>query len=108
LLVTNIQDVTIWKKLDELTKKASEEIAKKPVNPESGQEPISLEDVGLDAPNVRRRKGRVVKTFSRWTENELKEKWCLLHDTGGVRYGIKTINFVEVYSAVLRGTGVIL
>jgi hypothetical protein len=52
------------KKLDELTKKASEEIAKKPVNPEQGQEPISLEDVGLDAPNVRRRRERAVKTFS--------------------------------------------
>jgi hypothetical protein len=53
----------IWEKLDDLTKKASEEIAKKPVNPEPGQEPISLEDVGLDAPNVRTRRGRVVKTF---------------------------------------------
>jgi hypothetical protein len=47
----------IWKKLDKLTKKASEEIAKKPVNPEPGQEPISLEDVGLDAPNVKKEKG---------------------------------------------------
>jgi hypothetical protein len=54
----------IWKKLDELTKKASEEIAKKPVNPELGREPISLEDVGLDAPNIRRRRGRAVKIFS--------------------------------------------
>jgi hypothetical protein len=52
------------KKLDGLTKKASEEIAKKPVNPEPGQDPISLEDIGLDAPNVRRRRGRAVKTFS--------------------------------------------
>jgi hypothetical protein len=93
----------IWKKLDELKKKASKEIAKKPVNPESGQEPISLEDVGLDAPNVRRRRGRVVNTFSQWIENEPKEKWCLLHDTGGVRFGIKTTNFAEVYNAVLHG-----
>jgi hypothetical protein len=44
-----------------------------------------------------------VNTFSQWIENEPKEKWCLLHDTGGVRYGIKTTNFVEVYNAVLRG-----
>jgi transposase len=36
---------SIWKKLDELTKKASEEIAKRPVDPEPGEEPISLEDV---------------------------------------------------------------
>jgi hypothetical protein len=27
----------IWKKLDDLTKKASEEIAKRPVNPEPGE-----------------------------------------------------------------------
>jgi hypothetical protein len=26
-----------------------------------------------------------------------------LHDTGGVRYGIKTTNFAEVHNAVLRG-----
>jgi hypothetical protein len=55
---------TIWKKLDELTKKALEEIAKRPVNPELGEEPISLEDVGLGGPQVRRRRGRAVKTFS--------------------------------------------
>jgi hypothetical protein len=40
--------------LDDLTKKASEEIAKKPVSTEPGEEPVSLEDVGLDGPNVRR------------------------------------------------------
>jgi hypothetical protein len=54
----------LWQKLDDLTKKASEEIAKKPVSTEPGEEPVSLEDVGLDAPNVRRRRGRAVKTFS--------------------------------------------
>jgi hypothetical protein len=54
----------IWKKLDELTKKASKEIAKRLVNPEPREEPISLEDVGLDGPQVRRRRGRAVKTFS--------------------------------------------
>jgi hypothetical protein len=54
----------LWKKLDDLTKKASEEMAKKPVSTEPAEEPISLEDVGLDAPNVKRRRGRAVKTFS--------------------------------------------
>jgi hypothetical protein len=44
----------LWQKLDDLTKKASEEIAKKPVSTEPGEEPVSLEDVGLDAPNVTR------------------------------------------------------
>jgi hypothetical protein len=64
----------IWKKLDELTNKASEEIAKRPVNPEPREESISLEDVGLDGPHVRRRRGRAVKTFSQWIKNEPKEK----------------------------------
>jgi hypothetical protein len=44
----------LWQKLDDLTKKASEEIAKKSVSTEPGEEPVSLEDVGLDAPNVTR------------------------------------------------------
>jgi hypothetical protein len=39
---------TYGKKLDDLTKKASEEIAKKPVSTKPGEEPVSLEDVGLD------------------------------------------------------------
>jgi hypothetical protein len=93
----------LWQKIDDLTKKASEEIAKKPVSTEPEEEPVSLEDVGLDAPNVRRRRGRAVKTFSQWIQNEPKEKWCLLFDKGGVRHGIMTTNFVNVYNAVLRG-----
>jgi hypothetical protein len=93
----------LWQKLDDLTKKASEEIAKKPVSTEPGEEPVSLEDVGLDAPNVRRRRGRAVKTFSQWIQNEPKEKWSLLFDKGGVRHGIMTTNSAEVYNAVLRG-----
>jgi hypothetical protein len=59
--------------------------------------------VGLDAPNVRRRRGRVVKTFSQWIQNEPKENWCLLFDKGGVGHGIMTTNFAEVYNVVLRG-----
>ena len=93
----------IWNKLDDLTKKASDELAKKPVSPDPGEEPVSLEDVGLDGPNVRRRRGRAMKTFSQWIENELKEKWCLMFDEGGARHGIKTTNFAEIYNAVLRG-----
>jgi hypothetical protein len=93
----------LWQKLDDLTKKASEEIAKKPVSTEPGEEPVSLEDVGLDAPNVRRRRGRAVKTFNQWIQNEPKEKWSLLFDKGRVRHGIITTNFVDVYNAVLRG-----
>jgi hypothetical protein len=93
----------IWKKLDELTKKASEEIAKRPVNPEPGEEPISLEDVGLDGPQVRHRRGRAVKIFDQWIQNEPKEKWCLLFDEGRARHGIETTNFTESYNCVLRG-----
>jgi hypothetical protein len=93
----------LWQKLDDLMKKASEEIAKKPVSTEPGEEPISLEDMGLDAPNVRRRRGRAVKTFSQWIQNEPKGKRCLLFDKGGVRHGIMTTNFAEVYNAALRG-----
>jgi hypothetical protein len=93
----------LWQKLDDLTKKASEEIAKKHVSTEPWEEPVSLEDVGLDAPNVRRRRGRAVKTFSQWIQNDFKEKWSLLFDKGGVRHEIITTNFDEVYNAVLRG-----
>jgi hypothetical protein len=94
----------IWKKLDDLTKKASEEITKRPVNLEPCEETISLEDVGLDGPQVRQRKGRDVKTFSPWIQNEPKEKWCLMFDEGGSRHGIKTTNFAEVYNCALRGS----
>jgi hypothetical protein len=47
----------IWKKLDDPTKKASKEIAKRLVNPEPGKETIFLEDVGLDGPQVRQKEG---------------------------------------------------
>jgi hypothetical protein len=93
----------IWKKLDEMTKKALEEIAKRLVNPKPGEEPISLEDVGLDGPQVRRRRRRAVKAFSQWIQNEPKEKWCLMFNEGGARHGIKTTNFPKSYNCVLRG-----
>jgi hypothetical protein len=63
------------------------------VNPEPGEEPISLEDVGLDGPQVRCRRGRDVKTFSQWIQNDPKKKWCLMLDEGRARHGIKTTNF---------------
>jgi hypothetical protein len=92
------------KKLEDLTKKVLEEIAKRLVNSEPREEPISLEDVGLDSPQVRRRRGRAVKTFSQWIQNEPKEKWCLMFDEGGARHGIRTTNFAEVYNCVLHGS----
>jgi hypothetical protein len=63
------------------------------VNPEPEEELISLEDMGLDDPPVRHRRGRDVKTFSQWIQNEPKEKLCLMFDEGGARHGIKTTNF---------------
>jgi hypothetical protein len=42
----------LWKKLDDLTKKQTEQLAKRPINSEAGH-PVSLEDVGLDGANVR-------------------------------------------------------
>jgi hypothetical protein len=74
------------------------------VNPEPREETNSLEDVGLDGPQVRQRRGCAMKNFSQWIQNEHKEKWCLMFDEGGARHGIKTTNFAEVYNCVLRGS----
>nr|XP_034572551.1 uncharacterized protein LOC117837071 isoform X2 [Setaria viridis] len=43
----------LWKKLEDLTKKQCEELAKRAVNSEADQ-PVSLEDIRLNGPNVRR------------------------------------------------------
>ena len=88
--------------MDELTKKQSAELAKRPINTEEDDQ-VSLEDVGLDGPNVRRKRRRAIKTFSEWIEHEPKEKWALLFDEGGARYGIMTTNLAEVYNWVLHG-----
>jgi hypothetical protein len=74
----------------------------RPVNPEPGDEPISLEDVELDGPQVKHGRECAIKTFSQWINNDPKEKWCLMFDEGGARHGIKTTNFAEVYNCVLR------
>ena len=57
----------------------------------------------MDGPNVRRKRRRAIKTFSEWIEHEPKEKWALLFDEGGARYGLMTTNLAEVYNWVLRG-----
>jgi hypothetical protein len=56
-----------------------------------------------DTARTRRRSGSAVNTFSEWIQNEPKEKWALLYDTDGARYGIMTTNFAEVYNWVLQG-----
>ncbi|WVZ51396.1 hypothetical protein U9M48_002547, partial [Paspalum notatum var. saurae] len=93
----------LWKKLDEHTKKQAAELSRRGVIAEDEQ-PIAMENVGLDGPNVRRRPGRSVKSFSEWIEHEPKEKWSSLHDEGDARYGIMTTNLAEVCNWVLRGS----
>ncbi|WVZ61514.1 hypothetical protein U9M48_011375 [Paspalum notatum var. saurae] len=93
----------LWKKLYEHTKKRATELSSRGVNLED-DEPVAMENVGLDGPNVRRRPGRSIKSFSKWIEHEPKEKWSLLHDEGGARYGIMTTNLAEVYNWVLCGS----
>ena len=55
---------------------------------------------GLDPTRVTRRRkgGRSVKCFSEWVKNEPLEKWALIADTDGSRYGIMTTNLAEVYN----------
>jgi hypothetical protein len=58
---------------------------------------------GFDPPGTRRRQGRQIKNFEQWIEHEPKERWSLLHDTHGARYGVMTTNLAESYNFVLRG-----
>jgi len=80
-----------------------EEIHKKPVVAQEeesrGSDPVE----GEPACVTRRRKGgRSVKCFSEWIKNEPLEKWALIADTDGSRYGIMTTNLAEVYNWVLK------
>ena len=66
--------------------------------------PIGLCDLpGFDPPGTRRRRARSIKTFQQWIEHEPLERWSLLHDTHGARYGVMTTNLAETYNFVLRG-----
>jgi hypothetical protein len=58
---------------------------------------------GFDPPGTRRRQGRQIKNFEQWIEHEPTERWSLLHDTHGARYGVMTTNLAESYNFVLRG-----
>ena len=46
-----------------------------------------------------------VGEFTQWVNSHAPdlEKWSLLHDTDGARYGIMTTNMSEVYNGVLKG-----
>ena len=68
------------------------------------EDPVGLCDLpGFDPPGTRRRTGRQIKNFQQWIEHEPVERWSLLHDTHGARYGVMTTNLAETYNFVLRG-----
>jgi hypothetical protein len=90
-----------WQKLDELIGKKRAEDASKNRYAQDEAEALCL--LPTDTARTRRRSGSAVKIFSEWIENEPKEKWGLLYDTDGARYGIMTTNFAKVYNWVLRG-----
>jgi hypothetical protein len=72
--------------------------------PPEDDDPIGLCDLpGFDAPGTRRLAGRRIKNFAQWIEHEPMERWSLLHDTHGARYGVMTTNLAETYNFVLRG-----
>nr|ABA98617.1 Transposable element protein, putative, MuDR [Oryza sativa Japonica Group] len=51
-----------------------------------------------------RKRRRATKCFTEWVEFEPMEKWSLLHDTDGLRYGVITTNLAEVYNWVMKNT----
>ena len=42
------------------------------------------------------------RRFTQWIKYAPKEKWSILYDTGGRRYGIETTNHAECYNMVMR------
>ena len=69
-------------------------------------EPEGLCDLpGFDQPGLQRPVGRRIKSFQQWIEHEPLERWSLLHDTFGARYGVMTTNLAECYNFVLREAG---
>nr|AAZ06229.1 putative mutator-like transposase [Oryza sativa Indica Group]AAZ06234.1 putative mutator-like transposase [Oryza sativa Indica Group] len=96
----------LWDKLDELTTKQTDEQSRRP-QVEGDKPPIPLGALHDDPPTMRRRSGSSIRNFTQWIENEPKEKWSLLFDTDGSRYGIMTTNLAEVYNWVMRGVRVL-
>ena len=45
---------------------------------------------------------RAAKPFTQWIDGAPKEKWSLLYETDGRRYGIETTNHAECYNMVMR------
>ena len=79
------------------------QLATGPSPPE--EEPQGLCDLpGFDQPGTERRVGRRIRSFEQWIEHEPLERWSLLHDTHGARFGVMTTNLAESYNFVLRGS----
>nr|CAH66295.1 OSIGBa0139J17.4 [Oryza sativa] len=80
-------------------------LVKKPIVARQ-EEPEGLEPIPNEAPSItrRRKRGRATKCFTEWVEFEPMEKWSLLYDTDGSRYGVMTTNLAEVYNWVMKNT----
>src|SRR5207237_7482771 len=79
----------LWKLLDEMTAKHIEEREAKTSSSNATQPAQSS--------------GLAVKPFTHWIRDAPKEKWSLLYDTDGSRYGIMMTNQAESYNMVMRG-----
>jgi hypothetical protein len=78
-------------------KKFREEVPAGASRPSKGRDEAEvLCPLPTDTARTRKRSGSAVNSFSKWIENEPKEKWALIYDTDGARYGIMTTNFAEV------------
>nr|AAM19059.1 putative transposase related protein [Oryza sativa Japonica Group] len=92
----------LWKRLDELTAKCSDQRAAAPstavADPSQALGPLPM-----DSPTLVRKTGLEIRKFSQWILHEPKEKWAKAYDTGSARYGIMTTNLAEVYNWVIRG-----
>jgi hypothetical protein len=79
------------------------DVRKKPVVARE-EEPRGLDPIDGEPTQVTRRRkgGRSVKCFYEWIKNEPLEKWALIADTDGSRYGIMTTNLAKVYNCVLK------
>nr|ABA94023.1 transposon protein, putative, Mutator sub-class [Oryza sativa Japonica Group] len=92
----------LWKRLDELTAKCSDQRAAAP-STAVDDPPQALGPLPTDSPTLVRRTGLEIQKFSQWILHEPKEKWAKVYDTGGARYRIMTTNLAEVYNWVMRG-----
>src|SRR6266540_3404229 len=79
----------LWKLLDDMTAKHIEERKARASSSNTTQAAQSS--------------GSAMKPFMQWIRDAPKEKWSLLYDTDGSRYGIMTTNLAESYNMVMRG-----